>query len=209
MITLYTSATPNGHRASIMLEETGVPYRTHVVDLAEGEHKTSEFLRINPTGRIPAIVDEDGGGTGEPLALAETLAIALYLCEISGQLMPRGMRDRARAWQWAATVVSGFGAAGPGIFFARQLGETEHAKIIAKFYRDFQGYLAAMEADLQSRRFLAGEEFSFADALAIPVVVLSLPRFGVDLEPFAAVRRWRDFVQQRPGVQRGFQVPAA
>lgn len=206
MITLYTSATPNGHRAAIMLEETGVPYRAHVVDLAAGGHKTPEFLKINATGRIPAIVDDDTAG--EPLAVAETLAIALYLSEKSGKLMPRLIGERARAWQWAATVVSGFGAAAPGIFFARQLGEAEHAKIIAKFYRDIDGYLAAMEADLAERTFLAGDEFSFADALAIPVITLSLPRFGVELDRFASIMRWRDAVCAREGVQRGFKVPA-
>ena len=207
MITLYTNATPNGHRAAIMLEETGIPYNVAVVDLAAGEHKTPDFLAINATGRIPAIVDEDA--PGGPLALAETLAIALYLCEKSGKLMPQSASERARAWQWAATVISGFGSATPGIFFARQLGETDHAKLIAKFYADIAGYLTAMDADLAQRPYLAGNEFSFADALAIPVIVLSLPRFEVDLTPYPAVCRWRDLVQQRPGVLRGFAVPAA
>lgn len=207
MITLHTSATPNGHRAAIMLEETGVPYRAHVVDLAAGEHKMPDFRKINATGRIPAIVDDEADG--EPLALAETLAIALYLCEKSGKLMPRSPSDRAHAWQWGATVISGFGAATPGIFFARQLGEAEHAKLIAKFYSDIDGYLAAMDGDLSQRTFLAGEEFSFADALAIPVITLSLPRFDVDLDRFPHVLRWRDTVAARPGVQRGFAVPPA
>jgi GST-like protein len=190
-----------------MLEETGVPYIVHVVDLAAGEHKTPAFLAINATGRIPAIVDDDA--PGGPLALAETLAIALYLCEKSGRLMPGAARERARAWQWAATVISGFGAATPGIFFAKQLGESEHAKIIAKFHADIVGYLAAMDSDLAERPYLAGETFSFADALAIPAIALSLPRFGVDLTLYPAVERWRERVQQRAGVQRGFGIPAA
>lgn len=207
VITLYTNATPNGHRAGIMLEETATPYELAVIDLAAGEHKSPEFLKINATGRIPAIIDHDAAG--EPLALAETLAIALYLCEKSGRLMPRSVIGRARAWQWAATVISGFGAATPGIFFARQLGEAEHAKLIAKFYRDIDGYLSAMDGDLAERAFLAGDEFSFADALAIPVITLSLPRFGVDLSGFPSVLRWRDAVVARPAVQRGFAVPPA
>ena len=207
LLTLYTNATPNGHRAAIMLEETGVPYRVSVVDLVSGEHKTPEFLAINATGRIPAIVDDDA--PGGPLAVAETLAIALYLCEKSGRLMPKTLPERARAWQWAATVISGFGAATPGIFFAKQLGETEHAKLIAKFYADIDGYLAAMDADLSQRAHLAGEAFSFADALAIPVIQLSLPRFGVNLDRFPAILRWHDRVLKREGVQRGFAVPAA
>ena len=207
MLTLYTNATPNGHRAAIMLEETGVPYDVRVVDLAAGEHKTPQFLAINATGRIPAIVDDDA--PGGRLAVAETLAIALYLCEKSGKLMPQNAAERARAWQWAATVISGFGSATPGIFFAKQLGETEHAKLIAKFYADIAGYLTAMDAGLAERPYLAGDTFSFADALAIPVITLSLPRFGVDLNPYVAVCEWRDRVVRRNGVRRGFNVPAS
>ncbi len=207
MITLYTSATPNGYRASIMLEETGLPYAVHPVDLKSGEHKTAAFLALNATGRIPAIVD---GATqnGAPFALAETLAIALYVAEKSGKLIPESAAARAMAYQWAATVISGFGAATPGIFFARQLDEAAHVKIIAKFYADIDNYLGAMDQHLAANPYLAGDSFSFADALAIPAVAVSLKNFNVNLEPFANVIRWRDDVLARPGVQRGMKVPA-
>ena len=206
MITLYTSATPNGYRAAIMLEESGLEYTVHEVDMAAGEHKSEQFRAINATGRIPAIIDDDTTD-GARLVLAETMAIALYLAEKSGRLLPAQASQRALAYQWGATVISGFGAATPGIFFARQLGEADHAKIIAKFYADIDGYLIAMNSALMSHPYLAGDEYSFADALAIPVIKLSLPRFEVKLEPFAAVCRWRDLVLARPAVARGFAVP--
>ncbi len=206
MITLYTSATPNGYRASIMLEESGQPYRVHEVDMKALEHKSPAFLALNATGRIPAIVD-DAPAEAEPVSLAETLAITLYLAEKSGRLLPAAAAKRAMAYQWAATVISGFGAATPGIFFARQLDEAAHQKIIAKFYADIDNYLTAMDAHLAANPYLAGEEVSFADILAIPTVVLSLKNFKVDLTPFAAVRRWRDEIVQRPAVQKGFTVP--
>jgi len=206
MITLHTSATPNGFRASIMLEESGLPYRVHAVDMKSGEHKSAAFLAINATGRLPAIVDDDAG-QATPLALAETLAIALYLAEKSGRLLPSNAGERATAYQWAATVISGFGAATPGIFFARQLDEAAHVKIIAKFYADIDNYLAAMNAHLDANPYLAGQTYSFADVLALPTVAISLKNFSVDLTPFPAVVRWRDAVIQRPAVARGLKIP--
>jgi glutathione S-transferase len=206
MITLYTSATPNGHRATIALEESGLDYQVKAVDLAAGEHKTPAFLALNATGRIPAIVDDDTAA-GAPFALSETLAIALYVGEKSGRLLPMSATDRGLAYQWAATVISGFGAATSGIYFARQIDETAHAGLIAKFYADLDVYLRAMDQHLQTHTYLGGSSFSFADTLAIPTIVLSMKNFKVDLEGFTAVLRWRDEVLARPAVQRGFAIP--
>jgi glutathione S-transferase len=206
MITLYTSATPNGHRASIALEECGLDYRVKAVDLFAGEHKTPAFLAVNTAGKIPAIVD-DAAEAGAPFALSETLAIALYLGEKSGRLIPASATERALAYQWAATAISGFGAATSGIYFARQIDEAAHAGLIAKFYRDLDNYLGAMDKHLQSHAYLGGSSFSFADTLAIPTIVLSMKTFGVDITSFTAVLRWRDEVTARPAVQRGFAIP--
>jgi GST-like protein len=205
MITLYTSPTPNGHRASIMLEETGLPYDVRKVDLQTGEHKTAAFLAVNATGRIPAIVDQDDEGA--PFALAETLAIAVYLSEKSGRLMPSSARERAMAMQWGAAVISGLGPSTAGIYFARLLDEPAHAKIIAKFYADIDVYLSAMDERLKSNPYLAGSSFSFADALAIPTIVLSMKTFKVDLSRFSAIGRWQGEVLQRPGVAKGLTIP--
>jgi glutathione S-transferase len=206
MITLYTSATPNGHRAAIALEESGLDYQVKAVDLAAGEHKTPAFLSVNATGRIPAIVD-DATEAGGPFALSETLAIALYVGEKSGRLIPASATDRGLAYQWAATVISGFGAATSGIYFARQIDETAHARLIAKFYGDLDVYLSAMDQHLQTHAYLGGSAVSFADVLAIPTILLSMKNFHIDLARVTAVLRWRDEVMARPAVQRGFAIP--
>lgn len=205
MIDLYTSPTPNGYRASIALEESGLPYRVHAIDLASGAHKSPAFMAINPTGRIPAIVDTIGD---RRFPVAETLAITLYVAEKSGRLLPADAPSRALAWQWAATVISGFGAATPGIFFARQLDADAHVKIIAKFFADIRIYLTAMDAQLGASTWLAGAEYSVADVLALPTIAVSLPRFQVDLAPFPAVVRWCDACLMRPAVQRGLEIPS-
>jgi glutathione S-transferase len=112
------------------------------------------------------------------------------------------------AYQWAATVISGFGAATPGIFFARQLDEAAHTKIIAKFFADIDLYLGAMNERLAKTQYLAGSDFSFADVLAIPTMVVSMKNFKVDLSPYKDVLRWRDEVALRPAVRQGFKIPA-
>ena len=206
MIDLYTCKTANGWRASIALEECGLPYMAHAVDLPRGDHKTDAFLAINPLGRVPALVDDAAMGGGR-LALAETLAIALYASEKSGRLLPASGSEKALAWQWSAIVASGFSAAAAGIFFSRQLGAEDHAKIIAKYFADLQNYLGAMEGQLGRTAYLAGDTITFADVMAIPTIVRSLPAMNVDLAPFPAVRRWADLVGSRPAVIRGLAVP--
>jgi len=161
---------------------------------------------VNATGRIPAIVDDDTQD-GAPFALSETLAIALYVGEKSGRLLPASATERALAYQWAATVISGVGAATSGVYFARQIDETAHARLIAKFYADLDNYLRAMDQHLQTHAYLGGSSFSFADTLAIPNIVLSMKNFGVDLAGFTAILRWRDEVMARPAVQRGLAIP--
>ena len=206
VIDLYTCRTANGWRASIALEECGLPYVAHAVDLARGDHKAAAFVAIHPMGRVPAIVDDDVPG-GSRLALAETLAIALYACEKSGRLIPASAAEKALAWQWSAVVVSGFSAAAAGIFFARQLGADDHAKIIAKYFADLQNYLAAMDGQLRRTPYLAGDTITFADVMAIPTIVRSLPAMAVDLAPFPSIGRWADRVGARPAVVRGLAVP--
>ena len=168
MIRLHTSATPNGYRASIMLEEAGLPYEVHEVDMKAGEHKSPQFLTVNATGRLPAIVDDETED-GIDLALAETLAIALYVAEKSNRLLPERASERAIAYQWAATVISGFGSRDARhLLSPASWTRPAHAKIIAKFFGDIQTYLTAMDAHLAKHTYLAGSTFSFADVLAHP-----------------------------------------
>ena len=205
MITLYTSPTGNGYRTSILLEELGLPYEVVETDVRVGAAKSAAFKATSPLGKIPAIRDTDTA-SGEPIDVAESLAIALYLVEKTGKLMPATLEERARAWQWAAIVATGFGSAIPGIFFARMLGAAAHAKLIAKYFADIDVCFTAMEAHLERHRYLAGETYSFADALAAPLLPTA-HAFEIDLERFPHILRWRDEVFERPAVKAGMLVP--
>lgn len=204
MITLFTGPTGNGYRVSILLEELGLPYVARAVDLQAGAARPADFLAASPLGKIPAIVDDDTAD-GAPIALAESLAIALYLLEKTGRLAPATATGRALAWQWAAIVATSFGAAFPGIFFARMLDEAAHAKMIAKHFEDLDRGFAAMDARLGVSPYLAGDAFCFADALAAPLLPTARS-FGIDLSRFPNVERWGEAVFARPGVQRGMLV---
>lgn len=207
MLTLYTIATGNGYRASIMLEECGLDYEVKTLNLAEREQKSPEFLKINPAGKLPALVDPEGPD-GQPVMLGETLAIALYLCEKTGKLMPATAAGRAQAWQWAAITATGFGQALAGTFFAKTLDEAAHQKIITKYAEDIDLLLASMDQALAQRPYLAGDTYSFADVLAFPVCgAVIQPMFGKSLEPYPAIRRWQAEIAARPAVIRGLAVP--
>ena len=205
MITLYTAKTGNGYRVSILLEELGLPYEAVATYVSVGAEKTPAFLAASPLGKIPAIVDTDTPD-GQPVAIAESLAIALYLTEKTGKLIPPTLAGRALAWQWAAIVATGFGSAIPGIFFAKMLGEVEHAKLIAKYYQDIDRCFAAMDAHLKADTYLAGETYSYADCLAAPLLPTA-KAFGVELDRFPNVLRWRDQMFERPAVRKGMAVP--
>lgn len=207
MIELYTTASANGYRAAIMLEETGSEYTVHPVDLKTGAHRTPAFLKINPIGLIPVIIDKEAAGG--PISIAETLAIALYLCERSGQLMPPTIAGRALAWQWAATGVSGFGPALFGTFLARHYDAQGHAPLIERYMQTVTNNFVAMNAALAERPYIAGDTFSFADVLLIPFALISAPQFALDFTELPHLSRWRDLVAMRPAVQRGLLVPAS
>jgi len=206
LIELYTTASANGYRAAIMLEETGMPYSVHPVDLKSGAHRTPEFLQINPVGLIPAIIDREA--TDGPIAVAETLAIALYVCERSGKLMPATPAGRARAWQWAATAVSGFGPAFFGTFLARHYDAQGHAPLINRYLDTINRNFSALNMGLADSQFIAGDEFSFADVLLLPFAFISAPQFEIDFTSLPHLTRWCDSVAARPAVQRGMQVPS-
>jgi len=205
MITLFTAKTGNGYRVSILLEELGLPYEAVTTDVSLGAPHSPAFSAASPLGKIPAIIDTDTAD-GKPVTVAESLAIALYLTEKTGKLIPKTLGERALAWQWAAIVASGFGAAIPGIFFARMLGETEHAKLIDKYYGDLDRCFWAMEAHLSRNAYLSGENYSYVDCLAAPLMPTA-KAFGIDLERFPAVVRWREVVFDRPAVRKGMAVP--
>ncbi len=205
MIQLYTFATPNGHKVSVALEELGLPYETHVVDITQNDQFRPEFLARNPNNKIPVIVDSEGPG-GKPFTLFESGAILIYLAEKTGKLLPSDPVHRYHALQWLMFQMSGLG---PGF---GQLGHfTRFAKekvpyAVDRFTKEAERLVAVLEGALTDAEYLAGE-YSIAD-IATYTWVQSSSHYFPDLFGRAKhVLRWRDAIGSRPAVQRGLKVP--
>jgi GSH-dependent disulfide-bond oxidoreductase len=201
MIDVHTADTPNGVKVPIALEELGVPYRILRVNLGALEQKHPDFLRLNPNGRIPAIVDTEGPG-GVPLSVFESGAILWYLAEKYGGLIPSHPVERVRALEYTFFQVGGvgpmFGQAG---WFTRSAPEPV-AIAIERYRKESNRLTAVLEARLQQVPWLAGREFSVADIMNFGW--LDAPDYaGVNLADYPAVSAWRDRMRLRPGVQRG------
>ena len=209
MIDLYTWTTPNGRKISIMLEETGVPYKVIPVNLGKEEQLKPEFTAINPNQKIPAIVDHDV--PGGPLGIFESGAILVHLAEKTGQLLPAAVRTRSQVMQWLMYQMSHVGP---------MIGQTGHfvnqapEKIpyaIQRFINESVRIVGVLDVGLRGREFLAGE-YSIADIATYPWVVAAWGPFQSmmpeKVAEFGNVKRWLDTLAARPAVQRGMAVPA-
>ena len=197
-IDLYTAATPNGHKASVTLEELGLAYTLHPVNLSEKEQKSPAFLAINPNGRIPAIVD-DG------FAVFESGAIMLYLAEKTGQLIPADPQGRSRVVQWLMFQMGGIGPMmGQANVFNRYWPERIQP-VIDRYQHETARLFGVLDGHLANNEWLAGD-YSIAD-IANWCWVRTHDWSGVDLAPFTHLRRWVDTIAERPAAQRGIAVP--
>ncbi|MGC4396309.1 glutathione S-transferase family protein [Hydrogenophaga crocea] len=202
MIDLYTAATPNGHKASIALEELGLPYELHVLDLTKGEQKTPAFLAINPNGRIPAIVDREAGG----FAVFESGAVLVYLAEKTGRLMPADAKGRSRVMQWLMFQMGGIGPMmGQANVFFRYFPEKIPA-VIERYQGESKRLFRVLDGHLREHEYLAGD-YSIAD-IANWAWVRTHRWSGVDIDDLPHLKRWRDAIRARPAVQRGIERPA-
>lgn len=203
MIDLYTYGTPNGWRASIMLEETGLEYSVHKVDLMAGQQSQPEYLQINPTGRIPAIVDHDAE-EGEALVLSQSAAILLYLAEKTGRLLPANPAAKASVLEWLLFHAADITPTGFNAFYLSSRVKPAHpeaAKVLLQRNLDFYRYFDQRLAD---HEYLAGDSYSIADIAALPAVV---SRQEVLFERYPHIHRWCDALLARPAVQRGLKIP--
>lgn len=205
MIDLHTTATANGYKASIMLEEVGLPYRVIDYDLSKGEHMKPEYLALNPVGRVPTIVDHDAAGT--PLSVYGSAAILLYLAEKTGLLLPSSAAERARTYEWLGVVSSDIGPAYSGQFVFNFIAPEKHAWAIDFYDRLCLRLLTPMETRLGASRFLAGDGYGIADVIAYPVAAVSMRRFPGGLDAHPHIARWASEVGARPAVQRGMKIP--
>jgi GST-like protein len=206
VIELYTYETPNGQKASVMLEEVGLPYVVRQIDLMKGEQRAPEFLRISPNNKIPAIVDDDGvdGRT----AVFESGAILVYLAEKTGKLLPAGSRARTDTLQWLFWAMSGIGP-GIGRFTSVALFSRDpDPGLVKRLADEVVRLFTILEKRLAEVEFLAGN-YSIADIGAftwVRYVRQPILRFA-ELPPVQAVDRWLEEIGKRPAVQRGLRVP--
>ena len=204
MIDLYTWSTPNGRKVSIMLEETGLPYRVHPVNIGAGEQHTPAFLAINPNNRIPAIVDQEGPD-GQPFKLFESGAILLYLSWKTGKFLPVRPTDQFEVIQWLMFQMGGVGPMfGQVHHFVRSAPEPV-PYAIERYSKETRRLYGVLDGHLRNREYL-GVEYSVADIATYPWVA-RYEWHKVDLADFPAVQRWFDQIGARPAVQRGMQVP--
>ena len=201
MIDLYTSATPNGFKISITLEELGMDYTVHQIHLDENEQKTPEYLAINPNGRIPTIVDRDSGD----FPVFESGAIMIYLAEQAGALMPDDVEGRSLVIQW---LMFQMGNVGPMMGQANVFYRYAPVKIryaIDRYQREILRLFGILDRRLADSEFLAGE-YSIAD-IATFCWVRGYGWSGVTIDGLDHLRRWLEAIDARPAVQRGLQVP--
>lgn len=207
MIDLHTTATANGFKASIMLEETGLAYRAINYNLVKGEHFKPEYVAITPVARMPSIVDHDAGG-GEPVSVYGTAAILFYLAEKTGRFFPADPATRAKVYEWVGVVASDIGPAYSGQFAFNVLAPEKLPWALEFYDKLCLRMVRTLEARLGQARYLAGDEYTIADMIAYPVPAVSMKRFPGSLEGFPNLARWTAEVGSRPAVQRGMQVPA-
>jgi glutathione S-transferase len=201
MISLYTAPTPNGWKASVALEELGLPYQVHAIDLLSGAQRAPDYLAINPNGRIPAMVDHDA----EDFAVFESGAILIYLAEKTGQLMPSDARGRSRVLQWLMFQMGGIGPMmGQANVFHRYF--PEKIQVVIDRYQGESGRLfGVLDRQLADHEWLAGD-YSIAD-IANWCWVRTHKWSGVNIEPFEHLQRWVAAIAARPAAQAGIKVP--
>jgi GST-like protein len=199
MIDLYTAQSSNGQRVAIMLEECGLPYTLHKLDLAAGDQRKPGFVAINPAGAIPAMVDGDGPG-GEPFTIAQSGAILVYLAEKTGRFLPRDARRRAEAMQWLFQATTDTAASSMMIFVLSNLAPQKSDANLAFCEERVLRHFRVADARLAGREYLA-DELSIADFALYPLTAVRRPlidRAG-DLPHLV---RWADAIGARPGVAR-------
>jgi GSH-dependent disulfide-bond oxidoreductase len=201
MIELFTAATPNGWKASITLEELALPYKVRRIDFDKKEQKEPWYLKINPNGRIPAIVDHDNGG----FAVFESGALMIYLAEKAGKLLPKDVKGRSLVIQWLMFQMGGIGPMmGQANVFYRYAPE-RIPYAIDRYQREVRRLLEVLDTRLADNEFLAGD-YSIAD-IANFAWVRGYKWSGVTLDGLGNLTRWLDAIAERPAVKRGVDVP--
>jgi len=200
-IDLYTYRTPNGHKASIMLEETGLPYVVHVVDIEKGEQHRPDFLALNPNNKIPVIVDPDRGRT-----VFESGAILFYLAARSGILQPEGAEETSTTLQWVLFQAAHVGPMMGQLWHFKIFAPTKLPAAIERYEREVARIFRMLDGELARRPYLVGERYGIADVMTWPWINAH-PQIGLTLDAVPHLRRWHAAIAARPAVRRGLEVP--
>lgn len=205
MIDLHYWPTPNAHKVTLFLEEAGVPYTLHPVNIGAGEQFRPEFLAIAPNNRMPAIVDHAPADGGAPVSVFESGAILLYLAEKTGRFLPADRRGRTATLEWLFWQMAGLGP---------MTGQYGHFHVYApetipyaqeRYAREAQRLLGVLDRRLEGRSFLAGDDYTIADMACYPWIS-PYTKAPLDLEPHANLRRWREVIAARPATARAYAV---
>ncbi|MBV1705764.1 MAG: glutathione S-transferase N-terminal domain-containing protein [Hyphomicrobiales bacterium] len=207
MIDLHYWPTPNGHKITMFLEETGLPYKIFPVNIGKGEQFQPDFLKIAPNNRMPAIVDHDPPGGGAPVSVFESGAILVYLAEKTGKFLPADLRGRFQALEWLFWQMGGLGP---------MAGQNHHFNIYApekldyaikRYVNETNRLYGVLNRQLASREFVAGT-YSIADMAAYPWIV-PWKRQEQNIDDFPHVRRWFEAIRQRPATVRAYEIGAS
>jgi GSH-dependent disulfide-bond oxidoreductase len=207
MIDLYYWTTPNGHKITLFLEEAGLPYTIHPVNLSRGDQFKPEFLAISPNNRIPAIVDQDPGDGGAPVPVFESGAILLYLAEKTGKFLPKDLRGRVEALEWLFWQVGGLGPMAGQNHHFKQYALEKLNYAIERYVNETNRLYAVLNKRLADRAYVAGA-YSIADMAAYPWIV-PYERQGQKLEDFPHLQRWFEAIRIRPATARAYAKAAA
>ncbi|MGN6581815.1 MAG: glutathione binding-like protein [Bordetella sp.] len=204
MIDLYYWTTPNGHKITLFLEETGLPYAIHPINIGKGDQFQPEFLKISPNNRIPAIVDQAPTDGGAPISVFESGAILMYLAEKTGRFIPSDLRGRVQVMEWLFWQMGGLGPmAGQNHHFSGYAPEPI-PYAIERYVKETNRLYGVLDRRLADRPFVAGSEYSIADMACYPWIVPH-ERQGQKLEDFPNLRRWFEAVAARPATVRAYQ----
>ncbi|PHM63598.1 glutathione binding-like protein [Xenorhabdus ishibashii] len=204
MIDLYYAPTPNGYKITLFLEEVGIPYTLHPINISTGEQFKPEFLAIAPNNKIPAIVDHQPSGEGEPISIFESGAILLYLANKTGQLLSKELRERTEQLQWLFWQVAGFGP---------MLGQNHHFNhyapevvpyAINRYVEESKRLYKVLNTQLEKTAYLGGSEYSIADIATYPWAKC-YEHQKIDLQDYPAVAKWLDKISQRPATQAAYK----
>jgi GST-like protein len=205
MIELYSWATPNGHKIHIMLEEAGIPYRVHGVNIRTGEQFKPDFLKISPNNRIPALVDPDGPGN-KPLSLFESGAILLYLASKTGKFLPEDVAQRWSCMQWLMWQMGGVGPMFGQVHHFLRAAKEPVPYAIERYVAETRRLYTVLDTHLAKNEWLAGGEYTIAEMATYPWIARH-EWHKTDLNDFPNVKRWYDRISARPAVQRGMAIP--